>query len=92
MTIARKYDIGGGVTIEDNGFSFTARIQTETCGASLGIRRPIDYLTLCQQRAQEQERRFNEFIAPSGRTLAWITKKIGPWVEPKEPPVIALTD
>lgn len=50
-----------------------------------------DYLILVQQRDQEMESRFNEVIAPSGKTLKWIMEKIGEWQPIAEIPVVVLT-
>jgi hypothetical protein len=50
-----------------------------------------DYLALAQGRDREQESRFNEVIAHTGRTLAWVMKQIGAWVPfPPEPPPVVL--
>lgn len=52
-----------------------------------------DYLALAQNDLREQEKRFNEVIAPSGRTLKWIVDRIGAWVPlPPEPPPVVLAD
>lgn len=49
-----------------------------------------DYLALAQEEHREQERRFNEVIAHTGRTLKWIMDRIGPWqtVPPELPPIV----
>lgn len=53
----------------------------------------LDYIKLAQPIFDEQERRFNEVIAHTGRDLAWIMSKIGPWVPfPLEPAPIVLSD
>lgn len=52
-----------------------------------------DFLSLAQNEDREQEKRFNEVIAPSGRTLKWIVDRIGPWQPlPAEPPPVVLAD
>lgn len=182
----RTYDIGHGVTIEDDGFQLIAKVQTGIASTSIGIKRPPklgatvviqysaggevyyvnavtdltsgwlsvktfptmedaqakqtpgiwgkpcyqithkdgrkwwrqsypfngwsiksgkgeeveiekselaqDYLCIQQGIDREQEKRFNEVIAPSGRTLGWIMNKIGEWVAPTEIPVVSLAD
>lgn len=51
----------------------------------------LDYIKLAQPIFDKHESRFNEAIAHTGRDLAWIMSKIGPWVPfPDEPPPIAL--
>ncbi len=51
-----------------------------------------DYLSLIQNEDREQEKRFNEVIAPSGRDLKWIVDRIGEWQPlPPEPPPTVLT-
>lgn len=51
-----------------------------------------DYLAMAQASDREQERRFNEAIAHSGRTLKWIMARIGPWqaAPPELPPVVLI--
>lgn len=52
----------------------------------------MDYLLLAQNRDRESEARFNETIAFSGRTLAWLMKRIGKWIPEDEPQPVLLTD
>lgn len=49
-----------------------------------------DYLSIQQNRDREQEKRFNEAIAFTGRDLKWILDKIGPFVpfDPEPAPVV----
>lgn len=49
-----------------------------------------DYLAIQNVKDKEQEARFNDVIAPSGRDLAWIIGKIGPWVPVEELPIVRL--
>lgn len=51
-----------------------------------------DYLAVHLNKEKEQAVRFNEVIAPSGRDLDWLIKKIGPWVPVESIPVIRLED
>ncbi len=52
-----------------------------------------DYLSMCHARVEAEGKRFDEEIKFTGRTLAWIMEKIGPWQSaPPEPPPIVLTD
>lgn len=52
-----------------------------------------DYLSLAQDKDRESEKRFNDAIAFTGRTLAWIMGKIGEWPPvPPKPPLIVLED
>jgi len=68
------------------------KVQHETTPRSIartdeGV---ADYLTLAQQYDNEQMARFNEAIAFSGRTFAWILNKIGKWHPVAELPVVKL--
>lgn len=51
-----------------------------------------DYLVLVQNELKEDEKRFNETISSSGRTLGWIVKKIGEWIPVDEIPTVKLED
>lgn len=52
-----------------------------------------DYLSWAYARQDADEKRFDEALAWSGRTLKWIMEKIGPWVSPPPPPApTVLTD
>jgi hypothetical protein len=82
-------------TIHREVLSFTVwNVKDEQKSRKLPLTDMVkDYLSLQQSRDREEEKRFNEAIAFSGRTLKWIMSRIGEWKpEPKpvEPPPMVL--
>lgn len=50
----------------------------------------LDYYVLVLIEIEAAEKKFNEFIAPTGKDLTYIMGKIGPWVTPEELPVVPI--
>lgn len=76
-----------------NFVSWSVKAERETKTIAKSHPDAQDFLALAQNADREQEKRFNEVIAPSGRTLKWIVDRIGPWQPlPPEPSPVVLAD